>query len=57
MKCMEWKPNFNLNIKSIDQQHQKLVEIINLLYDSSHPSTHKDELHTLVEILNKKPLP
>ena len=54
---MEWKPNFNLNIKSIDQQHQKLVEIINLLYDSSHPSTHKDELHTLVEILNKKPLP
>ncbi len=54
MKYMEWKSSFNLNIKEIDQQHRKLVEIINLLYESLHPSTEKDELEVLVDILNKE---
>jgi len=29
-----WKEEYNLNIKEIDQQHRKLVDMINVLYDS-----------------------
>ena len=54
MKYMEWKSSFNLNIETIDQQHRKLVEIINLLHESLQPSTEEDELNALVDILNKE---
>lgn len=54
MKYMEWEPGFNFNIEAIDQQHRKLVDIINLLYETLHPATGKDELHALVDVLHKK---
>ena len=31
---IRWKEDFNLNIKIIDQQHRKLVDMINVLYNS-----------------------
>ena len=34
MPTFFWEPNFEVNIKVIDDQHRKLVETVNLLYDS-----------------------
>jgi hemerythrin-like metal-binding protein len=31
---IHWKEDYNLNIKEIDQQHKKLFDIINVVYDS-----------------------
>ena len=54
MKYMEWEDSFNLNIESIDQQHSKLVDIINLLYEATQPDSSKDELYALVDVLDKE---
>ena len=54
MNYMEWEDSFNLDIESIDQQHSKLVEIINLLYETTQPDSSKDELHALVDVLDKE---
>ncbi len=34
MNLIEWSDKYLVNIKMLDEQHQKLVEIINLLYSS-----------------------
>jgi hemerythrin-like metal-binding protein len=34
MSAIVWKPEFNVNIKVIDDQHIKLVDTINTLYDA-----------------------
>jgi hemerythrin len=31
---IRWKEDFNLNIKVMDQQHRKLVDMINVLYNA-----------------------
>ncbi len=54
MSYMEWKPEYNLGVETVDRQHKKLVDIINLLYESTQPDAGKDELHALVEILDKE---
>ncbi len=34
MPTFLWEPSFEVNIKIVDEQHKKLVETVNLLYDS-----------------------
>ena len=36
MKLIEWKDKYLVNIDVLDEQHKKLVEIINFLYISMH---------------------
>ena len=31
---IQWKPEYELGIKEVDQQHKKLVDMINQVYDS-----------------------
>ncbi len=34
MPIIQWNQVFSVNIKQIDAQHMKLVELVNLLHDS-----------------------
>lgn len=34
MSTFVWKPEYSVNIKVIDEQHKKLVDTINILYDA-----------------------
>jgi hemerythrin len=34
MAFFDWKEEYSVNIKEIDKQHQKLVEMLNSLYDA-----------------------
>lgn len=34
MSAIVWDPEFSVNIKVIDEQHKKLVDTINMLYDA-----------------------
>jgi len=34
MSAIVWKPEFSVNIEVIDDQHKKLVNTINILYDA-----------------------
>ena len=34
MKRLEWNESFSVNVAELDQQHQKLFDLINLLYEA-----------------------
>lgn len=34
MALMEWNPTFSVNVKKFDDQHKKLVELVNQLHDA-----------------------
>ena len=42
MPLFQWSQNLSVNIKEIDNQHKKLVELINLLHDSMKSGKGKD---------------
>jgi len=43
MALIEWNNMYSVNVAEIDQQHQKLVELLNLLHDSIKAGK-KDEI-------------
>ena len=44
---LHWKQEYSVNIKEIDQQHRKLFDLINLLYDSSLLNEKEDILEKI----------
>ncbi len=51
MTLITWSPAISVNIKEIDKQHQKLIEILNKLHDSMKEGKSDDVIHpTLVEL-------
>jgi hemerythrin len=44
MSLIQWAPKFSVNIKEIDQQHQKLMALVNELYDSMTAGHGKEAL-------------
>lgn len=50
MPLMQWNPKYSVNIREIDQQHQKLIALINELYDAMTAGQGKE---TLGKVLNE----
>lgn len=34
MKCIQWNESYNIGVKEVDNQHQKLIDIMNELCDA-----------------------
>jgi len=50
-KFINWKKNFNTNVAEIDEQHQRLVALINELYESYVEKKHKDTVGKVIKEL------
>ena len=53
MAFMNWSDNFAVNIKEVDNQHRKLLGLVNQLFDAMSVGKGKDVLGTvLTELIN-----
>jgi hemerythrin len=52
MAFLEWDPRFSVRIAEIDQQHKKLIGLINRLHESMHQAGGQDALETAVQELS-----
>jgi len=53
MPLIQWAPKYSVNIREIDQQHQKLMALINELYDGMNAAHSKETLgKVLDELIN-----
>jgi hemerythrin len=50
-KFFNWQVNYNLGIQIVDEQHEKLVEIINSLYDAFCNSETKEKMGVILKNL------
>ncbi len=48
MALINWTDSYNLNIKEIDQQHQKLAEMINDFYEQITQKSNKELISDLI---------
>jgi hemerythrin len=48
MPLIQWDNIFSVHIKEIDEQHKKLVHLINSLYDAMKAGQGKDVLHHIL---------
>lgn len=48
---IRWNKSYELNIKEIDQQHMKLINLINILYDSFLRKEHDNVLEQTISEL------
>jgi len=51
MKFIEWNPDYELEIKIVDQQHQKLIDIINELHDAMLQRHSREKLPKILQAL------
>jgi hemerythrin len=50
---IEWNDTFTVNIHQIDEQHKKLFQIINTLYDAMKEGKGEDVLYPVLQELEK----
>jgi hemerythrin len=51
MPLFQWTPELSVNVKEIDTQHKKLVDLINLLHDSMKSGKGKDVMGKVLKDL------
>lgn len=51
MPLFQWTPDLSVNIKEIDTQHKKLIDLINLLHDSMKTGKGKDVMGKVLKEL------
>ncbi|MBN2484406.1 MAG: hemerythrin family protein [Bacteroidales bacterium] len=49
----EWKPEYSLNIIEIDNQHKKIIELLNQLYEAFMKKDHHEKLGSIIDELEK----
>ena len=49
MAFLEWDPRFSVRIAEIDQQHKKLIGLINRLHESMQQAGDRDALETAIK--------
>ncbi len=49
MPLIQWNESFSVNVVEIDKQHQKLVGMINDLYDAMHQGKGNDVLGKIID--------
>lgn len=47
----DWKPEYSVNVEEIDEQHKKLVSLIDKLYNSIYSFKTREELGGILEEL------
>jgi len=51
MSILEWNENFSVTVKELDDQHKKLVTILNLLHDAMKKGEGKSKLNSTLDEL------
>ena len=51
--AFEWKEEYSVQVKEIDDQHKKLMELISRLFDSINKHSTKDELSVILNELTE----
>lgn len=52
MAFLDWDPRFSVRIAEIDQQHKKLIALINRLHESMQQAGDRDTLETAIQELS-----
>jgi hemerythrin len=48
MSYLKWSDKYSLNVTEIDEQHKKLVGLVNTMYDAMHAGTGRDMIGTVI---------
>lgn len=51
MSLIDWNNNYSVNVKEIDDQHKKLIDLINKLYEEMRKGHGKDALSGVLKEL------
>jgi hemerythrin len=48
MSYLKWSDKYSLNVAEIDEQHKKLVSLVNAMYDAMHAGKGRDMIGTVI---------
>jgi hemerythrin-like metal-binding protein len=48
MSYLKWSDKYSLNVVEIDEQHKKLVSLVNAMYDAMHAGKGRDMIGTVI---------
>jgi len=48
MSYLKWSDKYSLNVAEIDEQHKKLVGLVNEMYDAMHAGKGRDIIGTVI---------
>jgi hemerythrin len=46
---LKWKNNYSVNVAEIDEQHKKLFDLVNAMYDAMHAGKGRDMIGTVID--------
>jgi hemerythrin-like metal-binding protein len=53
MSIIKWRESYNVNIDKIDKQHQKLIEILNNMYDAMSEGKSQEIMKNIIHELTE----